>query len=220
MQSQLWCKICGITNSQDALAVQRAGADAMGLVFYPASKRYISLQQAAEISTAVDRVTKVGLFVDPEADDVRRSIDAAGLDLLQFQGEEPMAFCEQFGLPYMKGVRVGMACLDVEAVIEAHSSAWAFLLDTYVDGEHGGTGQSFDRALWPDRADARLILAGGLAPDNVASAIADIAGRGGRLFGVDVSTGVELSVAGLRDKRRKDPVAIDTFVNEVNHAHR
>ena len=117
------------------------------------------------------------------------------LDMLQFQGDEGPDFCNEFGLPYLKGVRV-RAASDITAARVNHKDAWGLLLDAYVQGEHGGTGQQFDWTMWPTDASERLILAGGLDADNVGMAIERL-----QPFGVDVCSGVNV----LGSKTRKDP---------------
>lgn len=199
----IWCKICGITTAADARVVEQAGADAIGLNCYPPSPRYIEPEVVGELSAAVG-CTRVALFVDPEPDHVRAVLDVAAIDILQFQGDESPRFCGQFGLPYMKGIRMS-AETSVAQLVKRYDNAWAFLLDTFVEGIPGGTGRRFDLDLWPDLPDLRLVLAGGLDPQNVAAAITQVSP-----FGVDVAGGVEGTT-----KRRKDPVRVEQFVQEV-----
>lgn len=204
-------KICGITRQEDAAAVVSAGADALGLNFAAASPRRVNLQQAALIARQVrGAVIRVGLFVDPEPDEVERVLAAVQLDLLQFHGDEPAALCASFGLPYMKVLRVR------EALDGAAWSAWqhdyagacCLLLDAFVPHRHGGTGRQFDWTLWPARSARPLVLAGGLTPDNVADAVRRLSP-----WGVDVSGGVEGPTPGEKDTGR-----IARFVAEVKGA--
>jgi len=123
---------------------------------------------------------------------------------LQFHGDEPAAFCESFGLPYVKALRVQKGS-DFTAFAQEHEGAWALLLDAYVPGQPGGTGHSFDWQYWPRDTSRRLILAGGLRPDNVAAAVAVL-----RPFGVDVAGGVEDAAPGC-----KDLVKMRTFIQEM-----
>jgi phosphoribosylanthranilate isomerase len=201
-------KICGITRAADAEAVMAAGADALGLVFAPASPRRVSVEQASDIARQVaGSLVRVGLFVDPEPATVARVLDTVELDLLQFHGAEPGALCAGFGLPYMKAVRVGGA-LDVAALEAEHAHACCLLLDTYVPGVPGGTGRRFDWSLWPAACRLPLVLAGGLTPENVGDAVRRLAP-----WGVDVSGGVEGPHRG-----EKDPQRIRQFVDEVKRA--
>ncbi len=179
-------KICGITRVEDALTAARAGADAIGLVFYPASPRCVAVPQAQAICRALPPfVSVVGLFVNPSRAEVGAITDALPLDLLQFHGSEPGDACTGFARPYVKaiGMQTGLNPLRV---IAAHPHASGFLLDAYQPDIHGGGGAVFDWSQVPARCDRPLILAGGLTPDNVAGAIEQL-----RPFAVDVSSGVE-----------------------------
>jgi phosphoribosylanthranilate isomerase len=201
-------KICGITRQEDADAVVRAGAQAMGLVFAAASPRRIDVDRARVIARQVrGAVTRVGLFVDPDPEDVSRVLDAVELDVLQFHGSEPASFCRGFGLPYIKTIRM-RGPLPLETVEDEFGDACCLLLDTYVEGKAGGTGECFDWTLWPQGSRLPLVLAGGLTPDNVAAAVARL-----RPWGVDVSGGVEGDRRGV-----KDPDRIRRFAEEVNGA--
>ena len=206
--SDLWCKICGVTAVEDAVAVASAGADAVGLNCYPPSPRFSTPERIAEICRAVE-LCRVAVFVDPRAAEVDRLLRQATIDLLQFHGDEDADFCAQFGVPYMKSVRM-RAGVDVAAIREQHAGAWALLLDTYVPGVPGGTGARMDLALWPDIADCRLILAGGLTPANVGAAAEQV-----RPFGVDAAGGVEGATPG-----RKDPMKISEFITEARRVQR
>lgn len=198
-------KICGITRAQDALAAAQAGADAIGLVFYSPSSRHIAIDAAASIvGSAGAFVTTVGLFVNPRADEVRKVVDAVALDRLQFHGDEDEAFCLQFGLPYIKALRARPG-VDFQQLAAAYPGAAGILLDSYQPGVAGGTGEVFDWQLIPGGMRSRIILAGGLNPDNVASAIRQIAPAA-----VDVSGGVE-SEPGI-----KSAAKIEAFIEAVN----
>ena len=190
----VWCKICGITVAADVDAAVDAGVDAIGFNFYPQSSRCVSMEVATKLCERVPaHVMKVGLFVDASSDEVNLIARTCGLDLLQFHGEETAEFCSQFGLPYMRALRM-MPGLDIKAEIAHYDNAWAILLDAYVEGSVGGTGRTFDWSLWPGAVMPRMVLAGGLTPDNVAEAIERL-----QPFGVDVAGGVEGSVKGLKD---------------------
>jgi phosphoribosylanthranilate isomerase len=186
-------KICGITRELDLQAVIDNGADAFGLVFYEKSPRHVGLQQAAKIIRAAKPfVTVVGLFVNPTVDYVREVLAQVSLDVLQFHGEEPPEFCAQFGKPYLKAVRVKIGVDLVQYAIR-YAGAQGLLLDAYIEGTHGGTGESFDWALIPSDLPLPVILSGGLHAGNVAEAIKLV-----RPYAVDVSSGVE-AASGIKD---------------------
>jgi phosphoribosylanthranilate isomerase len=196
-------KICGITRVQDALAVARSGADAIGLVFYAPSPRCVSTEQAVQLAKALPPfITVVGLFVNAEAGFVREVLAAVPLDVLQFHGDETPEYCEQFNKPYLKAIRVKAGVNLVECAAR-FSTAQALLLDAYVEGIPGGTGASFDWALIPNLA-LPVVLSGGLDANNVAAAI-----RQTHPYAVDVSSGVEAS------KGIKDAAKIAAFIKEV-----
>lgn len=199
-------KICGITREQDLDGAVVAGADAVGFVFYPPSPRFLSVERAAVLLERVPPfVTGVGLFVNPDPGMVREVLAAAPVDLLQFQGEETPDFCEQFGRPYVKVARIRPG-LDLVEFARAYASARGLLLDAYVEG-YGGAGQSFDWSLVPKDLPLPMIVAGGLTAENVGSAIGRL-----RPWGVDVSSGVELS------KGIKDAAKIAAFIAAVKNA--
>ena len=186
-------KICGITRIEDALAAAAAGADAIGLVFYAKSPRAVDIEQARAILAALPPfVTTVGLFVDAERSELERILASVPLDLLQFHGDESVQQCEAFGRPYIKALRV-KAGDDIAAQVARYPSAQGILLDAYVEGVPGGTGEAFDWSLIPQALSKPLILAGGLRPDNVAEAVSRV-----RPYAVDVSGGVEAN-KGVKD---------------------
>ncbi len=199
-------KICGITRAEDAQAAARAGADAIGLVFYPPSPRFLSLEQARRIREALPPfVSAVALFVNASHDEVARVVDDVRPDLLQFHGEETPQYCAGFGMPYVKACRVRPG-VDLLEYLRPFSSACGWLADAFVEG-YGGAGTRFDWSIVPAQRDRPLILSGGLALDNVGEAIRRV-----RPWGVDVSSGVE-SAKGI-----KDAAKIAAFIAEVNHA--
>jgi phosphoribosylanthranilate isomerase len=180
-------KICGITRSEDAQAVARAGADALGLVFHPASPRCVEIPQAQAICRALPPfLSVVALFVNAPREQVRAVLDAVPVDLLQFHGQESARDCESHARPYIKAIGMQPG-VDVEAVMAAHPAAAGFLLDAYQPDIHGGGGVSFDWSQVPLAAGRSLILAGGLDAENIAAAI-----RQTRPYAVDVSSGVEI----------------------------
>lgn len=189
-------KICGITRIEDALAAAEAGADAIGLVFYAKSPRAVNVQQAREIIRALPPfVTTVGLFVNASRCELTEILEAVPLDLLQFHGDETPADCEGYNRPYIKALRVRPGD-DLEAACKLYANASGVLLDTYVAGVPGGTGEIFDWALVPAKLSKPVILAGGLSPANVAQAIARV-----KPWAVDVSGGVE-QAKGIKDHAR------------------
>lgn len=191
-----WIKICGITRSQDASAAAELGADAIGLVFFAKSPRAVTVQDVAEIVQDLPRSLEVvALFVNPDKGLVQEVVDTGHIDLLQFHGSESAAFCEQFSRPYMKAIAVKDES-QLASEIESYSSAKYILLDSYDPGLPGGTGKTFDWEKVEAVAESqksRLVLAGGLTPDNVQTAIKEV-----RPFGVDVSSGVEAR-KGIKD---------------------
>lgn len=197
-------KICGITRIEDALAAVEAGADAIGLVFYAKSPRAVNVQQARAIIAALPPfVTTVGLFVNASRCELGEILDAVPLDLLQFHGDEMPADCEGYHRPYIKALRV-KAGDDIAAGCKAYTGASGILLDTYVEGVPGGTGEAFDWSLVPQGLSKPIILAGGLTAGNVAEAIARVLP-----YAVDVSGGVEQS------KGIKDHAKIRAFMQAV-----
>ena len=197
-------KICGITRIEDALAAAEAGADAIGLVFYPKSPRAVSIQQARDIVAALPAfVTTVGLFVNAGRGELNEILDAVPLDLLQFHGDETQADCESFHRPYIKALRVQPGD-DIAVLAAPYANARGILLDTYVSGVPGGTGAAFDWSLVPHDLSQPVILAGGLSADNVQAAIKQV-----RPYAVDVSGGVEAS------KGIKDAAKIRAFMQAV-----
>jgi len=200
-------KICGITCVEDALVAADAGADAIGLVFYAKSARAVSIQQARAIVAALPPfVTTVGLFVNASRCEINETLDAVPLDMLQFHGDETPADCEGFHRPWYKALRV-KAGEDVRVQAARYVGASAILLDAFVAGVPGGTGEVFDWSLIPADLPKPLILAGGLTPQNVRQALAEV-----RPFAVDVSGGVELS------KGVKDAQKVREFVRLVRAA--
>lgn len=203
-------KICGITRIEDARCAADAGADAIGLIFYAGSPRVVTTEQALSISNALPPfVSTVALFVNAAPGEVEDVIDRLRPSLLQFHGDEDPAYCTQFGVPFVKALRVGsrMAAGDLLEYADTFSTARALLLDTLSSGAYGGSGESFDWRIIPDAMRNRIVLAGGLGPHNVAAAV-----RAVRPWAVDVSSGVEIN------KGVKDHARIMKFTEEVRHA--
>ncbi|HRF04832.1 phosphoribosylanthranilate isomerase [Accumulibacter sp.] len=185
-------KICGLTRREDLLCAVEAGADALGLVFYPPSPRFVDLPTAAALAAVVPPfISIVGLFVNAEAAQVRATLAALPIHLLQFHGDEDEAYCRQFERPYIKAARV-RAGMDLIQYAAGFPSAQAILLDAFVEG-YGGGGKVFDWSLVPDSLGKPLILSGGLDAGNVAAAVRRV-----RPAAVDVSSGVEAN-KGIKD---------------------
>ncbi len=200
-------KICGITRVEDALVAAEAGADAIGLVFYAPSPRAVSIEQARRIVAALPPfVSTVGLFVNATRCELGEILDAVPLDMLQFHGDEEPVDCEGHYRPWFKALRV-RAGEDIAAQAARYVGASAILLDTFVAGVPGGTGEVFDWSLIPAQMPKPVILAGGLTAGNVQQAIAQV-----RPYAVDISGGVESS-KGIKDAER-----VRAFVKQVRGA--
>ncbi len=205
--SGCWCKICGVTSVEEAVSIADLGADSIGLNFYSQSPRYLSKKEAAQIAASTKSCSIIALFVNPSVEEVESIISEIDIDGLQFHGDEGSEFCESFGLDYIKAISMKEKYSPKE-LEEYHPNAWALLLDSYVEGLPGGTGNIFDWNNWPFVKDRKLILAGGLTPENVALGI-----QATMPFGVDVSSGVEGEVKGV-----KDISLVKEFMKEVRLA--
>jgi phosphoribosylanthranilate isomerase len=200
-------KICGITSVADALRCAEAGADAIGLVFYPPSPRCVTIERAAEIVRVLPPfVTAVGLFVNPRPGEVEAVLSACPIGVLQFHGDESPALCERFGRPYVKAIRVRPG-VDLLECLRPYGVASGWLLDAFREGEYGGTGTAFDWDLVPSGLTRPVVLSGGLTPENVSGAVRRV-----RPWAVDVSSGVE-SAKGI-----KDPALVAAFIAGVRDA--
>ena len=196
-------KICGIKHRDDALKAVECGADAIGLIFVEKSPRYVSFTDARVVTEALPPfVSMVGLFMDASEEVVREALKVVPLTLLQFHGDETPEFCNQFEMPYIKVLRM-RENVNVVAFAQEYPNASAILLDTYSKAG-GGSGQTFDWSLIPKDMSMPVILAGGLNPENVASAVETV-----KPYAVDVSSGVESEPA------VKDHKKIEQFINEV-----
>ena len=199
-------KICGITNTEDATWVANLGADYLGLVFARDSKRKVNLEKAKEIvSITPPYIKKVGLFVDEEPGVVDKVLTLCKLDMLQFHGQESPDYCNQFKekAEIIKAFRLK----DETSLSQIPQYDVNFyLLDAYVEGEPGGTGESFnwDLALKVKEFGRPIFLAGGLNPDNVVEAIKKV-----QPFAVDVSSGIESS------PRRKNVELMQEFIKKI-----
>jgi len=198
-------KVCGFTREADLDGALALGVDAVGFVLYPPSPRAVTVARAAELARRVPPfVTRVGLFVNEDAATVGQAAREAALDLLQFHGDESAEYCERFGLPWIKAVRVRPET-DLLECADRFRGARALLLDAWSDA-WGGSGKRFDWSLIPPSLPMPLILSGGLDPDNVAEAVRNI-----RPSAVDVSSGVE-SAKGIKDVAR-----VAAFISGVEH---
>jgi phosphoribosylanthranilate isomerase len=200
-------KICGITRVEDALAAASAGALFIGLMFYAPSPRCVTPARALEIIRALPPfISAVGVFVDPREEEVRATLAAVPVQLLQFSGSERPEFCRRFGLPYVKAVHM-KAGVDLLQYAREYHDAKALLLDTFVEGLHGGSGVPFDWDLIPRGLPLPVILSGGLTAASVTDAVRRV-----RPDAVDVSSGVE-SARGVKDASK-----IAAFIKGVRNA--
>jgi phosphoribosylanthranilate isomerase len=209
-------KICGLTRAQDVRACTENGADALGFVFYPPSKRFVSAVHAAELCAHLPAfVSTVALFVNPEPQAVKDVIHTLRPSFLQFHGDEDPDFCESFGVSYLKAFRVGGPGLDTAANLaktcQDFSQASGWLFDSYTPA-FGGSGQGFDHSLLSEvsgteGAPRPMILSGGLNAQNARFAIENL-----RPWAVDVSSGVEDS-PGVKSSQK-----INDFVRTVYQA--
>ncbi len=189
-------KFCGITRQADAAFAVRLGVDALGFVFHPKSPRYIEPADAGGIISGLPPfVTSVGLFVDHSHDEVEEIISQSSIDLVQFHGDESPEFCEQISRPYFKAVRVKDET-DINGIAASYRFARGLLLDAYVAGIPGGSGERFDWSKVPTDLTLPIIMAGGLNSGNVAEVVQRL-----RTSGVDVSSGIETS-PGLKDEQQ------------------
>ena len=209
-------KICGITNLEDAELALQAGADALGFIFYPPSPRNITIDEAEEIAKKLPPfVVRVGVFVDHDADALKQTVKRVGIGIVQYHGEESPVYCESFGFPYIKSIRM-RDDVDLPDMSRRYEGACALLLDTYRPDLVGGTGQVFNWQQARRLGQKPVILAGGINADNVLTAIAAV-----EPYAIDVCSGVEAQ------KGRKDPEkllalfsVLNTLANEPKQLYR
>ncbi len=200
-------KICGITNAADAQVAVEAGADAVGFVFYRKSPRRVAADVVkAIVSELPPFVLPVGVFVNEDAKIVRDLMDECGLALAQLHGDEPASYCERLGRPILKAIRLrDRGSFLALAEFQGRAQVRGFVVDAFSEEAYGGTGQTTDWTLAAEAAKAaKILLAGGLTPENVGEAIEKV-----RPYGVDVSSGVEASLG------KKDPEKVRAFIRAV-----
>ncbi|MCY4656127.1 MAG: phosphoribosylanthranilate isomerase [Gammaproteobacteria bacterium] len=197
-------KICGVTNVADAISAVEVGCDLIGLNFVPHSSRFLSFNKAEKIASEIaSEVEIVAVFANASSSDVDRAIQEMPIDYVQFHGDEQADWCNQFSKPYIKAIPIEDMS-ENPANVQTFAEAFALLLDSRSEGQFGGTGKVFDWNLWPSKAESKLILAGGLSPNNVAEAI-----RICKPYAVDVASGVE------KVKGKKDSQLMQKFMEEV-----
>ena len=197
-------KICGITNAEDAATAIAAGADALGFVLYRKSPRFVEPAVARRIIAGLPPfVLPVGVFVNEEAKIVRDLMDECGLALAQLHGDEPAVYCQELGRPALKALRLkDRGAFLALAEFQGRATVRGFVIDAFSEQAYGGTGQTVDWTLAAEAArSARILLAGGLTPANVAEAVRLV-----RPYGVDVSSGVE------ERPGKKDPAKVQAFI--------
>lgn len=208
-------KVCGITRPEDALVASRLGVDAIGLVFYPPSSRYVEIEQARDIIKASNPlVTVVGLFVDADPDWVSDLLDQLPLQMLQFHGDETAQYCRYFNRPFIKALRVKEDAANLQEQLHRFPEATALLFDSYSDAVQGGSGEGFNWSLIPGNCNQPIILAGGLNPDNVAAAVTQV-----RPHAVDVCSGVEAS-PGIKNQTLITDFVVQVKTAQINHQRR
>ena len=194
-------KFCGLTREEDIARAVKLGVDALGFVFYAPSSRSVAPDHAAMLTSSVPAfVTRVGLFVNERPAIIQNIFERTRLNLIQYHGDETPEFCDAVGLPFIKAFRVRPG-IDIQTEMERYPNASGFLLDAYVKGQPGGTGERFDWGMIP-QSNAPIILAGGLSPENAKDAIEQVAP-----WALDVSGGIETKPG------RKDPDKMARFMN-------
>ena len=194
-------KFCGLMHEEDIAQAVELGVDALGFVFYAPSSRSVALDHAAMLTSTVPAfVTRVGLFVNEQPAMIQNIFERTRLNLIQYHGDETPEFCDAVGLPFIKAFRVRPG-IDIQTEMERYPNASGFLLDAYVKGQPGGTGERFDWGMIP-QSNAPIILAGGLSPENAKDAIEQVAP-----WALDVSGGIETKPG------RKDPDKMVRFMN-------
>jgi phosphoribosylanthranilate isomerase len=198
-------KICGFTQAENAKQASMLGIDAIGLVFYDKSPRHVEVEDAIDIVNSLPPfINRVGLFVNAETSFIDEILCEVPIDTLQFHGDENPEQCSQYGMPFIKALRVNRET-DIAKLAIDYSQASGLLLDSFDESSYGGTGKSFNWSLVNVEIDMPIILAGGLRPETVAEAIRQL-----NPYAVDVSSGVESS------KGIKDIDKIKQFIEQAN----
>ncbi|AMM41393.1 N-(5'-phosphoribosyl)anthranilate isomerase [Candidatus Desulfofervidus auxilii] len=190
-------KICGITRTEDALLAVSLGVHALGFIFYKKSPRYISPERAREIIIEIPPfVQTVGVFVNESREKIREIASFCGLNLIQLHGDESPLFCEKLGLACIKAFRIKDEH-SIENMVAYKGKVRGFLVDTYKKDQPGGTGESFnwELAIKAKVYNVPIILAGGLAPDNIKRAVDTV-----QPYALDVNSGIE-KTPGIKDKK-------------------
>ncbi len=201
-------KFCGFTRAADVVEAVALGVDAIGLILVAQSPRAVTIEAAAQLRAGVPPfVSSVLLLRNPEPELVRTALHRVRPSLLQFHGEESAEFCASFGHPYLKAIAMQKQARTLAEIARDYASAEALLLDGHAPGGLGGQGMAFDWGLATEAVGLPVMLAGGIRPDNVATAIA-----AARPFAVDVSSGIE-AAPGLKDSGK-----MRDFVREVRRA--
>jgi phosphoribosylanthranilate isomerase len=199
-------KICGVTTLSQVEMVQHSGADAIGLVLYEKSSRYVDLDNAIKLRRAISPdVLCVALVVNADEEFIESVISKLKPDFIQFHGDETAEFCNQFNYPFIRAIRMSESLNILDEVI-GYKAEGGFLFDAWNKDHYGGTGETFDWSRLPSEHNFNLILAGGLNPDNVAAAVRLV-----KPYMVDVSGGVECS-AGVKDQGK-----VAEFIRNAKH---
>lgn len=197
-------KICGITQLEDAVLATELGADALGFNFFHKSPRFISADKAREILIRLPPfISRVGIFANATVQEIQQILKSVPLDVLQFHGDEQEKDCLVFDKPYIKAIRMQPG-IDITQICRDFPNASALLLDSYREGQLGGTGDTFSWKLIPDVCKKPIILAGGLNADNVEAALQQV-----HPYAVDVTSSVE------KESGKKDPLKLRAFIHKV-----
>ena len=198
--------MCGITCPGDAQYAVSLGVDAIGMILHADSPRTISIDTAQAIRAVVPpMVSLIGVVVNAPQERAKQLYQEIQLDYLQLHGEESAEYANTLGLPYIRAIRARNA-EQVAKEMQQHTAAGAFLLDPYVAGQHGGTGKTLDKSLWPLERSKPLILAGGLGPDNMTQRLQEI-----HPYAVDLNSGVE-SAPGIKSRSKLDAALTQIYV--------
>ena len=204
---ELFIKICGITNLEDARSAVSYGANALGFMMYEKSPRKIVKEEVLEIIKELpEEVIPVMVFVNPSSEYVERCLEVSSKLIPQFHGDETPAFCSSFGRDFLKALRVS-GKEDLQTIFESYSKSWMLLLDSYQKNDFGGTGKTFEwKNLKGKELNKPYLLAGGLNPENVEKALSLVS-----CAGLDVSSGVESSPG------KKDSIKLKKFIETARN---